>query len=192
MKEAHGEFIELYDEGGSLIDYEYVVKGHVSGFQFRAELAAWWRAEYGDGCPETERPRHLYGRWSCEGNGADEVGCVLFRRYRNPGPGRFPVTVAEASWSARSRERERRRASRARQRILRSFLESSIVRTSGGSGPGTESVVFQVPGLVADVTWHARHRGQVWVQARDVEAWNAYAARTGVAPAADGERKAAG
>lgn len=77
-----GEYMDLVWDG---TPDAYYIKGHVTNKDGIAILGDWGIVE-----PSIGQSRQIYGRWSIEG---DYEGIQELREYKNPGRGRFKITV---------------------------------------------------------------------------------------------------
>ncbi len=86
MRYNDGEIIDLSWDGRP---DAYYIKGHVSH-----EDGIYTLIDFGkiDNAADVGQAVHKYGRWSMQGDAPDGCNCVL-RDYKNPGRGRFKVTV---------------------------------------------------------------------------------------------------
>lgn len=170
-----GEFIELIDEGGGRCLDDLFVRGHVTQEEFDASVRDWWNEYEGDDepVPATEPIRHVWARWSREGDPDGDLATIL-RTYREAGRGRFKVTAAESSDLAERRKAVERVKAEAKAEVLRRWPEAHITCASSVGDEGRATVLFRVPGVPGDVRWDMDEPGEVWVRNCDQDAWLAF------------------
>lgn len=167
--EAHGEFIELREEWGSLYDAEYVVRGHVTEDEYRQALTDWWEDYQGEDPPATEPCQHLWARWSITPH--FESGLEL-RLYSEPGRGRFPVTVGEDAFYAEKKRQAEAQRDAARAHLRERFPGAELVDVSANTD--SWSLRFKVPGMKYDARLDSSDLEHVLLVPLDLDAWHAY------------------
>lgn len=154
----------------------WVVRGHVA----ESEALDWAR----DWCEGYDEPlptrgftvRHEWARWSFAGFRFEfeDPPHHELRLYREPGRGRFPVTVAydaDELFSAAENRRERASAdARVRAAVAKLYPEAEVIETGLYENWGAR---LRFPGGQGRVTWQ-EGVDHVLVEQRDVDAWHAY------------------